>query len=372
MRKNLSRHTMGMLTLICLLAAMPTSGFAAQDNASPRQSSASVPAQNTPIDIKTALPGSTLSVNTANPSTSSNEVELLTKPVNVSVDQSTLEIGQKASLQLSFGERVTNLTIEPSDEKASYYLFGAPESIGDHAWKVPMQILVSGTYDLNDLRIYAVDENGQKTAYYGDSKPVTVLEPKAEMAEPKDYTGLLNAKLGWKRPAQLAATALIVLAVLIALLIWFLKYVRRKKPEILHAQVPALPPLQELRVAFEPLANLVVFNTRGVEAHYTELSFALRRYFERKYQMPALEMSDEEMRVYLKREMSMQSFTSILMTVFDQAGLAKFAKFSISEDDTRNDISKVQSFIQMEEENERQRELIHAGAAHNKNGSEAA
>ncbi len=126
----------------------------------------------------------------------------------------------------------------------------------------------------------------------------------------------------WTDYLPLLLSILGVLAVL-GLLFWW--YTRAKKRIVLN-RVIGLPPhelaLKKLAVLFKKS----LWNTGAIKAHCAELTFILREYLEKRYQVPALECTSQELLAHLKTTDFPDELKADLENVLAQTDLVKFAK----------------------------------------------
>ncbi len=118
-------------------------------------------------------------------------------------------------------------------------------------------------------------------------------------------------------------------ALIIALIIW--AYLKRKKdvligPSILT--VDARPAHVIAQEEIEKLRSAKLFEEARYKEFYFELSEILKRYFERRFPMPATKMTTVELYRHLKQSEIDPQTLSRFKNLFDRADLVKFAKVS--------------------------------------------
>ena len=117
---------------------------------------------------------------------------------------------------------------------------------------------------------------------------------------------------------------LLVLAGLMALLLvakWLQQ--RRQRP---GSRSLELPPYDLARKKLEILARKRLWQVGEVKPYYAELTFILREYLQKRYQIPALESTTEETLAYLQEREFPQNLQQPLTETLLQADLVKFAK----------------------------------------------
>ncbi|RPH94925.1 hypothetical protein EHM69_05990 [candidate division KSB1 bacterium] len=107
---------------------------------------------------------------------------------------------------------------------------------------------------------------------------------------------------------------------------WLYRKYARKKAGIGAAAIPLLPPHEEA------VRNLISLRDRKYPARgmlkefFTDFSVIMRRYLERRYEFPALEMTTYELELELEDKRFEREWTSRLIPILHEADLVKFAK----------------------------------------------
>jgi len=276
------------------------------------------------------------------------------KPASAAIGDATLEIGVEAVLELRLegdsGYESLKLTL-PEDQRRGLRL-GTPERQGS-VWKVPLIPLVSGERTLGPLEIRAQGAGGAPQSFEAPAIPLAVSAPIGEAGDPKDYGQVLEPPFNWVRAAVAAGLGILALAAVAAAVVYAVRRLRRPAMKAQIAAAPSRPPLEEAREALHELESLEVFRTRGPKPHYTHLSFLVRRYFERAYSFPALEMTEDEMIARLRRMQGRHAEAQSLCDVFASASLAKFAEGAVREEDAHHHIESVDLFLAGEESAQR-------------------
>ena len=163
---------------------------------------------------------------------------------------------------------------------------------GDTAYSNSLKIIVTATPSPDDLN---------------DMAPIKDIH-----REPSHWTDYLPWILG----------VLGVLAIF-GLLFWLAK--RKTKSRVLSRTIET-PPHELALKKLEVLARKKLINNGFVKEHYTELTFILREYLEKRFSIPALESTTDETLGYLKRSDFPSPLSQELQYLLEQADLAKFAK----------------------------------------------
>ncbi|MGW8178386.1 MAG: hypothetical protein ACWGQW_06420, partial [bacterium] len=98
---------------------------------------------------------------------------------------------------------------------------------------------------------------------------------------------------------------------------------RRKAAQQDFESVPKLPPHIEALRELKGLANSGLLDQGEIVRFHVEVSEITRRYFARRFEIDALEMTSEELLASLPREVSL----TLPRNLLSQCDLVKFAKF---------------------------------------------
>jgi hypothetical protein len=189
-----------------------------------------------------------------------------------------------------------------------------------------LAIYDTGRFALSNLPVVVGRGADAETLY---ATPVTVSIQSVVSDSAKDIRPLkpyrehpfqLRELLDWWWVAALIA---------FGVLVWWIwrKYFSRKAQEEAAAAIPLLPPHDEA------IRNLIALKDKGYPARgmlkefYSEYSLIMRRYLERRYEFPALEMTTFDLARELEDEDLPQVLTERLLPVLREADLVKFAKF---------------------------------------------
>jgi hypothetical protein len=110
---------------------------------------------------------------------------------------------------------------------------------------------------------------------------------------------------------------------LLALLFWW--YARANKRNMLSRTLE-LPPHELALKKLAVLSQKPLWSTGAIKAYCAELTFIIREYLEKRYQVPALECPSAELLAHLNQTDFPADLKSGLETVLAQTDLVKFAK----------------------------------------------
>jgi hypothetical protein len=160
------------------------------------------------------------------------------------------------------------------------------------------------------------DSGGNVTEVSAESQPITInsvlIEGDTELRDikPQATVGLVPL---W--------TWVVVGALLLVGVIVFAIYRRRN-----GRTQPQLPPYEEAIAALDAIAARDLPLSGAFKEYYTLVTDSLRRYINRRYELPVMELTTDEVRKTLKDSDVPQSEATRLTNMLSDADLVKFAK----------------------------------------------
>lgn len=145
----------------------------------------------------------------------------------------------------------------------------------------------------------------------------------------------------------------LVLAILVAALLWYLKY-RRDKAAGKYAEPPHIVALKKL----EKLRKERAWQGGKEKAYYSGITDTLKEYISKRYGFGAVEMTSGEITQELEKEEIESKLFDQLKQMFSLADLVKFAKFTPAITDNENSMHTAINFVnysymrQLDEEKE--------------------
>lgn len=119
-----------------------------------------------------------------------------------------------------------------------------------------------------------------------------------------------------------------VAAIILALVGWYFWKKYRRKKDFAEVPIELLLPAHELAYRELILLKDKKYPTRGMlKEYYSEFSEILRRYVERRYSFPALEMTTYDLESEFESPHFSQDLRTKLLPALREADLVKFAKF---------------------------------------------
>ncbi|MFW5866515.1 MAG: hypothetical protein ACOCX2_01790 [Armatimonadota bacterium] len=274
--------------------------------------------------------------------------------MSMSVEPESVTIGETFALTVTFTLPADHEAIVPGEDAE---LGGAEvrsversvEALDDGAERHTAVYTVAlwevGEVVLTGPAVAARGPDGAVSELERDEATVTVRSVLPEGAEEiRDIRGPKEIPLRWHHYV-LAALPLLALGGLIVLLVWWLRSRRRADaPE--EAAAPPLPPAEEALTALQKLEDDDLVGQGLIKEHYVRLSWILRKYVERRWQISALEETTGMLGQTMLGsgrvpEPAVEQITSVL----GRADLAKFAKHRPWTEVARADITEVREIV---------------------------
>lgn len=198
---------------------------------------------------------------------------------------------------------------------------------------------------------FTYTDHGLQIILQSDSTHIRIYEPTVDTTQAiKDIHGIVsvNGKELWKEYIHLYGKWVILLMVLTAMIIFLVYWWKRRKAN-LPVFKPVPPPVDPLKKAFGQLAALKdkqLWQKNLTKEYYTELTDILREYLSVEKNIPAIEMTNEELCAVLPSVLKENTVLyKDLAQTLNTATLAKFAKWDPSPDDNLNSYDSVLTFF---------------------------
>ncbi len=140
----------------------------------------------------------------------------------------------------------------------------------------------------------------------------------------KDIKPPIKIPLDWKLIILWALAILIVLIIVYILIRRYLKK-RSLKPEI--QKIIILTPHEVALNSLHDLEEKKLWQQGLIKEYHSSITEIIRRYFEKRYQLPALELTTSEALELLKRRSDTEVILSLTKDFLNNADMVKFAKF---------------------------------------------
>jgi hypothetical protein len=249
----------------------------------------------------------------------------------------------RATLDSSHAETGNPFVVHLSVPKSA----GEPRGIDFSVWEnlVPQQNILKqtewnseGQFFTRDLTIIFFDEdslalpplpirlNGGEIALTNPLEIAVLPTP-----SPDDLNDMADIKDIRREPALWTdylpwAIAFLVLALLVVLAAWLIGRAQKRRNQAALSRSVELPPHELALKKLNALAQKQLWQKGLVKEHCAELTFVVREYLEKRYRVPALESTSEEMLKDLQKTDFPQTFRSELNDLLTKADLVKFAK----------------------------------------------
>lgn len=223
-----------------------------------------------------------------------------------------------------------------------------------------------GTYTLPSF-CFEVPQRDSNLVYCTDTALVRIFAPEVDTtAAIKDINTIFEVsrkelvKEYWAKYDIILWIALAV-AALVAAIFYIRKKWKRKEPLFVPKKV-VVPPIDKALLALKTLKGKQLWQNNQIKEYYTELTDILRTYLSEALGIPAIEMTNEELRAALQEHFPPKSREAQdLIEVLDRATLVKFAKVFPSPDEHESSFSRIQTFLD-EQKAEQQKSMAEAEA----------
>jgi hypothetical protein len=264
--------------------------------------------------------------------------------VKASTDTTTYKVGDyiNYTLRIEYDKKIGIIPpqIKDSLKVADIIKLDNPVTIEENGRMVTTIKAILSKYDSAVVNIppiaikYRTLKNPGEKLSAGDSTlktiqsyPVTLLVHKLQVnpqAEIKDVKDPVKVPLPWLLILMWVVIASAVLGTALLLWLWFKKNKEKKvvaPPKIiLPAHVEALSALTELE-------KKQLWQKGMVKEYHSEITEIIRAYFERKFDLRALELTTTEVNLQLKEKSGASNIIDITIDFLNNADLVKFAKF---------------------------------------------
>ncbi|HEX2866853.1 MAG TPA: BatD family protein [Ignavibacteriales bacterium] len=183
-------------------------------------------------------------------------------------------------------------------------------------------------YDSGDVRIpplavkYSSQGSEKTVLTNGVSFTVTTLKVKGE--DIKDVKDPVKIPLDWK---LILLWALIILVVLAGAVYLYMYYRKKKLQRQGIIPVVIKEPHEEALDALDSLEEKKLWQSGRIKEYHTEITDIIRTYFEKRFRVPALEITTNELMANLSKVKETENLRQITSDFLNNADLVKFAKY---------------------------------------------
>ncbi len=269
--------------------------------------------------------------------------------VEASIDSSEIKIGEQIQYSIEVNSQPSDLVVFPEGETFS------PLEVVES--REPDTIQENGNYRLLKEYFLTKFDSGRyvipsqeviiaNNSFFTDSIPVQVNDVVVDTTKQKLYP--IKPSVEVPSRFQIPDWLLWLLGIfLLAGIVAFLIIRKRKKAE----EEPELPPYEQAMAELEKLDRSQLLEKREIKEYYSQLSFAARKYLDRKIYDKGLESTTNELIEYLRIQKNegrlnlTEETISDFKKILERADLAKFARSKPDVITAKDDRSRTQRII---------------------------
>ncbi len=172
---------------------------------------------------------------------------------------------------------------------------------------------------------FAVVQNGKSDTLSADRLPVKVAYPKLKDEQIAPIKDILRTDFSFEDaiPYLIGFVTLVLLGLIVFL--WRDKWRKKPQPMVVARQI-IVTPYEQARNELMSLRAKQLWQQGEIKPYHTELTHILRDYLEKRYQIPALESTSDELITALRRTDMPDALQFKLRQLLQMADLVKFAK----------------------------------------------
>jgi len=269
--------------------------------------------------------------------------------VSASIDSTSIKIGEQIKYKIEVASNPEDLVVFPEGE--TFSPLELVESLDIDTLRKNGNYRLLKEYFLTkfDSGKYVIPSQEvliKSKSYYTDSIAVEVNDVIVDTTKQKLYPikPSVDVSAGFNIPDWVWwLLGIFLIAGIVAFLI-----IRKKKKDALE---PELPPYEEAMAELQKLDNSHLLENREIKEYYSQLSFAVRKYLDRKIYDHGLERTTNELILYLRAQKDAGKLKLTDGTISDferilqRADLAKFARSKPDVITAKEDRSKTQHII---------------------------
>ncbi len=274
---------------------------------------------------------------------------VLAQQVSAKIDSSTIKIGEQIKYQIEVNSNPEDLVVFPEGETFSPLELVEslePDTIRNNGKYRLLKEYFLTQFDSGKYVIPSQEVLIRNNSFYTDSIAVEVNDVVVDTTKQKLYPLKPSVEVdpGFSIPDWVWwLLGIFLIAGLIAFLI-----IRRKKK---GAGEQELPPYEQAMAELQRLDNSHLLENREIREYYSQLSFAVRKYLDRKIYDHGLERTTNELILYLRAQKDAGKLKLTNETISDferilqRADLAKFARSKPDVITAKEDRSKTKHII---------------------------
>jgi len=282
-------------------------------------------------------------------------------------DSTSYIIGDCVELKIEANTKAAIDSIAPilTDSVGSFEVLHIDQNLKKMRWTIYLSTTDSGRVFLPPIpfRYYI---HGDTSAHFAIADPLFLnfrglsINPQGEI---KDLKPPHNAPIKF---ADLLPYLIAILLIGLAIGGWCYYKKKKKRKEEHNIPVIIIPPHKEALAALRKLEEKRLWQQGLVKEYYSEVTEILRTFFAKRWEIPALEFTTDEILTSLKHIPDALRVWNSLEWCLRTADLVKFAKFVPNPEDNEREIKCAYEIVQAMSPKEQQKtqqvpEAVHAG-----------
>jgi hypothetical protein len=246
--------------------------------------------------------------------------------VQVQFDSNLVETGELFNVHIS----VPRIAGKPQQLDMQAWEADSIHLQSQSGWKPDGERYVNSlsliTFDADTLQLspLRVDWSSGQRAFSDSSLLMVIATPSpSDINDIEDIKDIYREKAKWTDYLfWIALMGGLLLAAMLAT--WYLK--NRKPKSVVTNRVLELPPHELALKKLEVLGSKQLWQKGHLKPYYAELTYIIREYLQKKYQIPALESVSSEILAALDRTQWPERHRAALAQLLQEADIVKFAK----------------------------------------------
>ncbi|MBU1627045.1 BatD family protein [bacterium] len=275
--------------------------------------------------------------------------------LSASVDKSEITIGDKItySLKIVRGKDIKVDLPSPGSNLGQFDILDFKEKTpieeGGKVTQVIEYVISSyavGDYKIPPVKIAYNNKKGESQELTTDEIPISVKSVvKPEEKDIHDIKDVAEIPLDLSLYYKIGGGVLF-LGMVIALLIYYIRYRRQRKFEISEESLTKYPPHEEAFMSLKALEEKNLIEEGMIKEFYIEFSEIIRIYVGRRYNLDALEQTTYELLENLKEIMTDKEHIDLLSEILDESDFVKYAKYRPEKDVINSTLQKGYDFVE--------------------------
>ena len=267
--------------------------------------------------------------------------------LHASIDSSLVHIGDWVRLRVTaeFPSHVTSISPMLRDSLGAFEVLrihASPVQLGGESHRQTWNIRLTSFEALEGVIppvLFSYTHEGDSTPRFASTLPVPIsvkgveIDPQGDI---KDIKPPLRPPWAFEDFLPYGILTLI----LAALAVGYYYYRRRKTlVKVQERILPQIPPHEQALLALHALEEKRLWQQGKIKEYYSEITEIIRRFFEGRFGIIALEMTSDEILQQLKHISEAQPALKEIKTFFLTADLVKFAKYTASLAEHENELA---------------------------------